>query len=119
MKDDKKKIQSTDLNDYLSFLEQLHDKFTEKIEKKSHDYGSDFDMFDNFNRASELLCITSEQYLIVLVAKHIMCVNKAIMEGKVLNEDIEDRIFDIINYYQLLLAMRHFEKTKNQEKSLI
>lgn len=107
-------------NQYIKFLEEQNEALLEMAKKKAADYATDSDIFVTFKRAASLLGCTEEQYLYALVTKHLLSISKAINEDTPLNELMEDRAMDVINYHFLLIAMKKqkaLEKTKNQEEN--
>lgn len=91
------------------------------LKRKGLEYSNEVDRLSAFKDIAKEAGVTSKQALLVLKSKHTGAISKYIRNDakglqQILNEPIEQRIYDDINYLILLLALLKEEQTAKQPK---
>jgi len=98
-------------------MKEFLDKILLQHKQKNSDYaGTETDGLANFRRTAERLNLSMPQVFMVLMEKHFQALeNDSKNPNLVLNEGVEDRLFDVAAYCGLFyLALR--ENTLTQRK---
>lgn len=85
---------------------QLFSRCTRILAAKANDYATEADAFQNFREIGELAKLTAPTVLFTLLAKHLMSIRKAVIDGTELQvEGLDERIIDAINYLAILYTL--------------
>ncbi len=99
--------------EYLAHVSELLDTARVTVEKKSADYGNDFNPFGGFASSNIIGVGTHKSILTRAIEKLVRVNNLFERKNEVKDETIEDSMLDIVGYMAILYAYNKSLKKKN------
>lgn len=97
---------------FLKFAEDFYDRGLALMEKKSHDYSSDENPFQNFEIQSVIAGVSIEKTFLMSMGIKIARLRELTEPDKIalVNESLEDTLLDFCNYASLMAGYLHTRK---------